>query len=137
MPFKYARPEDSPGFVLWQTFLTWQKQINALLRPLGLTHPQFVILATGLWLTQNKLPTTQAQLAKLSKIDPVVISNVVKTLEKKGYIRRTSGGDLRSKQVVLTDLGVELVGKAVGVVEAFDVGFFRDNPVSLSSKSQT
>src|SRR3546814_15453085 len=39
------RPENSPGFLLWQVTNQWQRRLRATLEPLGLTHVQFVLLA--------------------------------------------------------------------------------------------
>jgi len=43
------RPEQSPGFLLWHVTLGWQRDVTASLKPLGLTHVQFVLLATTWW----------------------------------------------------------------------------------------
>ena len=45
-----AGPDESPGFLLWRVTLRWQRVIAAALRPLGLTHVQFVLLASVWWL---------------------------------------------------------------------------------------
>jgi hypothetical protein len=44
--------EESPGFLLWRVSTLWRRAIEAILKPLGLTHPQFVVLATTAWLTR-------------------------------------------------------------------------------------
>lgn len=48
-----TRPQDSPGFLLWRSTLRWQRTIIAALRPLELTHVQFVLLASTWWLTEQ------------------------------------------------------------------------------------
>lgn len=40
-------PATSPGFLLWHVTLRWQRAITAALRPLDLTHVQFVLLASA------------------------------------------------------------------------------------------
>ncbi len=47
--FGFDKPEDSPGFLLWQTTITWQRLIKKALEFSGISHPQFVILAITLW----------------------------------------------------------------------------------------
>ena len=44
--FQVDSAEDSPGFLLWQVSSMWQRQINAGLKQFGLTHAQFVLLAS-------------------------------------------------------------------------------------------
>ena len=46
-------PNDSPGFLLWHVTLRWQRDIATALAPLGLTHVQFVLLATTWWLNSG------------------------------------------------------------------------------------
>src|SRR3954453_8138901 len=41
---------DSPGFLLWRVTQRWQRSIVAALRPLDLTHAQFVLLMSTAWL---------------------------------------------------------------------------------------
>jgi hypothetical protein len=40
-------PDKSPGFLLWQVTLRWQRKVTIALAPLDLTHVQFVLLATA------------------------------------------------------------------------------------------
>ena len=50
--FQFQRPEDSPGYVLWQLTMAWQRLIKQQLDPLDLTHTQFVLLAALAWLSR-------------------------------------------------------------------------------------
>ena len=50
MNFSFKRAEDSPGFLLWQLTNQWQRQQRTALAKIGLTHAQFVVLASVLWL---------------------------------------------------------------------------------------
>ena len=43
---EYEAAEDSPGLLLWQVTNRWQSAQRAALKPLGLTHVQFVLLAS-------------------------------------------------------------------------------------------
>ena len=53
-PRRGSRPardaDDSPGFLLWQVTNKWQAAQRAALKPFGLTHVQFVLLASLTWL---------------------------------------------------------------------------------------
>ena len=52
--FSFDTPEKSPGFLLWQVSITWQRQIKVELDPHGISHAQFVILAVLLWCEETK-----------------------------------------------------------------------------------
>jgi len=54
-PFSVDAPEDSLGFLLWQTTTFWHRLIKKALEPYGISHAQFVIMAILLWWqTQEK-----------------------------------------------------------------------------------
>ncbi len=73
---------DSPGFLLWHATLRWQRAVAAALRPLGLTHVQFVLLAGGWWLSQGDRWPSQRELADHAGTDRMMTSQVVRTLER-------------------------------------------------------
>ena len=82
--FQFDNADDSPGFSLWQVSSMWQRQINAGLKPFDLTHAQFVLLASLMWLANEDKPLTQVDLANHAKMDVMMTSNVLRTLEEKG-----------------------------------------------------
>lgn len=122
-------PGDSPGFLLWRTTLRWQRGITAALRPLELTHVQFVLLAAVWWLsdqvaTPGELPS-QRQVAAHAEADVMMTSQVLRALESRSLLTRTADpGDARVKRLTVTDAGRRLAGEAVAVVEAADADFF-------------
>jgi DNA-binding MarR family transcriptional regulator len=119
-------PGDSPGLLLWRATLTWQRRITAALKPLGLTHVQFVLLASTWWLTRVAGETpSQRRIAEHANTDPMMTSQVIRTLEGKGLLRRTPDpGDSRAKLIDVTPAGARLAARAVKVVEAVDGAFF-------------
>ena len=133
MNFSFKRPEDSPGFLLWQLTNQWQRQQRQALAKLGLTHAQFVVLAGVLWL--SSLPdntVTQKQVSELSKIDKMSMSDLVVTLLQKKMLRRMSHDkDKRAYSLVLTDKGRRIVLKAIPIVEAIDAEFFSKETPNL------
>jgi DNA-binding MarR family transcriptional regulator len=133
MNFSFKRPEDSPGFLLWQLTNQWQRQQRKALAKLGLTHAQFVVLAGVLWL--SSLPdntVTQKQVSELSKIDKMSMSDLVVTLLQKKMLKRMSHDkDKRAYSLVLTDKGRRIVLKAIPVVEGIDVEFFSKETPNL------
>ena len=133
MNFSFKRPEDSPGFLLWQLTNQWQRQQRQALAKLGLTHAQFVVLASMLWL--SSLPdntVTQKQVSELSKIDKMSMSDLVTTLLQKKMLLRTSHHkDKRSYCLDLTNKGRRIVLKAIPVVEGIDAEFFSEETPNL------
>lgn len=118
-------PEESPGFLLWKVTTVWRRLIESALSTLDLTHPQFVLLASSAWLTQDGTQVTQAELARHCKMDLTMTSQVLRTLERKGLIKRqTSEKDERSKFSYPTKNGSLLIGKALPLVESIDKEFF-------------
>src|SRR5579863_8953745 len=90
-------PKQSPGFLLWHISTSWRSSIEAVLKTFGLTHPQFVILATTGWLTRNGEPATQVAIGKMAGLDPNTTSQVITGLEKKDLIKRETSSDGRAK----------------------------------------
>lgn len=122
---QFEGPEQSPGFLLWQVSTQWRRQIESALTPLGVTHPQFVLLASVGWLTCDDRNITQVQLAKHCSMDITMTSQILRALEKKGFIERhKQDGNERSKFPRLTKNGRELVERAIPLVEAVDLQFF-------------
>ena len=123
--FGFERAEDSSGFLLWQVTSLWQREIKKALEKLNLTHSQFVLLASILWLTQQKESVTQILLSAHTKIDPMTTSTVLRTLQSKGLLQRQEHAtDTRAKTVALTEQGQKIVKQAVKAVEKFDADFF-------------
>lgn len=121
----YEGPEKSPGFLLWHLSTAWRTLIEAVLKPLDLTHPQFVILATLGWLTRNGDLVTQIKVGKMAGLDPNTTSQILKGLEKKGLILRKPCLDGRAKNPFLTSLGKKILSKALPFVETTDAEFFK------------
>jgi DNA-binding MarR family transcriptional regulator len=124
-----SRPAVSPGFLLWRTTLRWQREVAAALKPLGLTHVQFVLLASVWWLSEQArtaadLPS-QTQVATYAETDVMMTSSVLRTLESRGLVTRaTDPADARVKRLAVTDEGRRRALHAVEVVEAVDAAFF-------------
>ena len=103
---RYDSDRDSPGFMLWRVTNRWQAVIRAALRPFGLTHVQFVLLAALTW-AMGEL--TQIELAHRTRTDPMMTSQVLRALERKGLIeRREHPTDGRARLLHVTPAGAEL-----------------------------
>jgi len=124
--FNVKKAEDSPGFLLWQVTTLWHRAIKKALDEIDLTHPQFVLLASLLWLSKTKESVTQIDLSHHSKIDPMTTSTIIKTLLRKGLVERQEHHtDTRAKRVTLTESGVEIARQAVEIINKVDIDFFK------------
>lgn len=121
----HDQPETSPGFLLWHVSTVWRSSIEAVLLPLSLTHPQFVVLATLGWLTRKGDRVTQAAVGKMAGLDPNTTSQILRGLETKRLIKRITSADVRAKNPLLTTKGSEILIKALPAVERADAQFFK------------
>ncbi len=123
--FSVEKPEDSPGLLLWQTTMTWQRLIKDALAKYDISHPQFVILAILLWFTEQGQAPAQIDIINISKLDKMTVSQSLKKLALKGLANRSEHSeDTRAKAVELTSKGKTLAKKLVHIVEDIDKKFF-------------
>ena len=124
--FIFDNANDSTGFLLWQLTNLWQREIKIVLAKYDLTHSQFVLLASVHWLTLHNENVTQIALSSHTKIDPMTTSTVLRTLQKKGLLKREEHSiDTRAKTVELTKKGIGIIKNAIQTVEEFDASFFK------------
>lgn len=125
LPFGFEQPEDSPGFLLWQTTVIWQRLIKKMLEPYDISHAQFVIMAILLWFKEHHYDTTQVLIVNWSKLDKMTVSKSLKKLVTQGLVHRIEHEtDTRAKSVTLTAKGKALICKLVPLVEQMDESFF-------------
>ena len=125
---RFEDADESAGLLLWQVTNRWQAAQRAVLKPFGLTHVQFVLLASLAWLSSDDPsapPVSQRVLADHAATDPMMTSQVVRALEVKGWLaREPHPGDGRAFALRISDDGVALVRRAVAAVEQCDDDFF-------------
>jgi MarR family transcriptional regulator, organic hydroperoxide resistance regulator len=134
MNFSFERPEKSPGFLLWQLTNQWQRQQRQALSKVGVTHPQFVVLAGLFWLNSLSDNTvTQQQVSEFTQIDKMSLSDLIMTLLRKKMLNRSPHQyDKRAYSLRLTKKGGrQIVLKALPVVEGIDALFFSQKNASL------
>ncbi len=120
----FASTDESTGLLLWQVTNRWQAAQRAALRPFGLTHVQFVLLASLTWLAAGG-PVTQRQLADHAATDPMMTSQVLRALERRGMVERLPHpSDRRARALAVTGAGQALANRAIVAVEACDAAFF-------------
>jgi DNA-binding MarR family transcriptional regulator len=86
-----------------------------LLEPLGLTHPQYLVML-ALWGSE---PLSVTELGRLLDLDLGTLSRLLKRLEVAGLVRRERNRhDERSLAVVLTEEGRDLRVQALAIPPA-------------------
>jgi DNA-binding MarR family transcriptional regulator len=120
----FENAEESAGLGLWRVTNAWQAAQRLALEPFRLTHVQFVLLASLTWL-QDDDPVTQKRLAEHAGTDPMMTSQVLRTLEQKGLVERhPHPTDGRAKLLIVTAEGAALANRAIVAVETCDTAFF-------------
>ena len=83
-----------------------------VLEPLGLTHPQYLVML-ALW---ERAPRSLGELASTLAMEPATLSPIVKRLEAQGRVRRARRpSDERMLDIELTDEGRALREEALRV----------------------
>jgi DNA-binding MarR family transcriptional regulator len=123
----YNRLQDSPIFFMKQVTQKWEKSAADILVDFDVTTTQIEILGALGMLMKDGKPVTQRDLSESIRRDKNTVSEVLKTLEKKGYITRSeSESDKRAKSLILTEKGLMLVEKAMAKVLLKEERFFSD-----------
>jgi DNA-binding MarR family transcriptional regulator len=82
------------------------------LEPLGLTHPQYLVLL-ALW---ERSPLRLREIADRLYLEPATVSPLVGRLEAAGLVTRSrNAGDERAVDIALTEDGVALRRRALAV----------------------
>lgn len=125
LPFGFDKPEDSAGFLLWQTTTIWQRKIKKAIEKYNISHPQFVIMANLMWFDAHGYEINQIKIAQQTKLDKMTVSKSLKKLVNMGLVNRIENeNDTRAKNVSLTRAGKELLKVLVPIVEGVDAEFF-------------
>lgn len=119
------RLEDSPGGYLLMVAQKWERAVDHVLDGFDTTCTQVELLSCLEKLMRGGNPVTQSDIAGFLGKDKNTVSEVMRSLEKKGYITRTvSESDMRAKRIRLTDKGYDLLGKSVREMVRMDERFF-------------
>jgi DNA-binding MarR family transcriptional regulator len=130
----FSDPENNGGFVMWQVSMLWQRKLKSELDKLDITHAQFLLLAALDYLSGQKNIVSQQDLAKHIRIDKMMTSKILRTMQKKGLLtRKKNKVDTRSKTLVLSEEGNETLAKAFKAVDKVDTDFLL--PLGLNSLS--
>lgn len=104
--------EEHICFALYSTSHAMLRAYSPLLKPLGLTYPQYIVL-TALWEADD---LTNKALSDKVMLDPGTLTPLLKRMEKQGLVTRTRGTkDERKVFVSLTDSGQALKAQAPNI----------------------
>lgn len=118
-------PESSTGLLFIRVYNKWHSTITQELKKLGITHPQFVVLTSLNFLSQSNDNVSQVNISKMADMDVMSVSQIIKGLEKKDFIKRIPNpNDSRANAVTLLPKGQEIVEIALPIVENIDDNFF-------------
>jgi MarR family transcriptional regulator, organic hydroperoxide resistance regulator len=105
------------GSLVWRLSMQWRAAVDRAVALLGLTHAQYVVLASLYSLSLTGARPSQRELADYTGLEPVYVSRLARALEAGGMIDRTDDpGDPRAVELTLTAHGIDVVLPAIAVV---------------------
>lgn len=106
------------GYLVWRLSIKWRVAVDRTLAPLGLTHAQYVFLASLFGLLSDEVKPSQRELADHTGLEPLYVSKLARTLETDGLIERVRDPhDTRTLRLSLTDQGRNAVAPAIATVQ--------------------
>jgi DNA-binding MarR family transcriptional regulator len=96
------------GYALLHAAQTWRTEASRVLKPHGLTVPQFlVVMALFRQARHEEAPLTQTEIAARLGMDANTTSQVVRGLERHGILQRSAHpDDARARALALTTRGL-------------------------------
>ena|ERR1700759_1923210 len=125
---RYRAAEDILGVLLRRVSGLWRRRLNEELVTIDLTEMQFVVLMAIAWNTQDTPNITQAQLSQQARIHKALLSQIMKTLVRKGLVASSNSKDSRTRALRLTAAGSAKVRKALKILERTEDAFWADIP---------
>lgn len=120
-----SAPAAGRGALLEHVVSEWQRVLRVTLLPLELTQAQFRLLVAATWLSARQRNVRQSDIAAQASADPVMTSEVLRTLELRGLVIRTAHPtDRRAKSVTVTEAGGRLADRAARLVDVIEMQFF-------------
>lgn len=113
-----VQTEDAPlGYLLYRVGAALRPEVSAVLRPLGLTLPEFVCLR----MLSMSPGLSSAELSRNASVTPQAMNTVLRKLEDIGAVTRpASVSSGRALPATLTGPGRALLKRAEGVVRVAD-----------------
>jgi DNA-binding MarR family transcriptional regulator len=117
------------GFALWRDAMRWQRNLDASLIALRLTHTQYLVLRAAESATDEaRDAVNQRTIAERAGLDEVTTSRLVRVLSDRDLLDRgPTFGDRRAWRVIVTTKGKQLLKRAAPAVEAASKRFFAEH----------
>ena len=116
-PRRPPRRPPSVGYLVWHLSIKWRVAVDRALRPLGITHAHYSLMASLYALSRPGTGPSQRELAEFAGLEVMYVSKLVRGVERSGWIQRSDHpDDPRAFQLELTDDGVELIQRSAEVV---------------------
>ncbi|MCX4985217.1 MarR family winged helix-turn-helix transcriptional regulator [Streptomyces sp. NBC_00572] len=106
------------GFLVWRLSMKWRVAVDRAVAPMGLTHAQYVVMASLYGMSRSGLRPSQRALADRTGLEPLYVSKLARALEASGLVARTRDpDDPRAMQLSLTEQGRDVTRRAIKVVQ--------------------
>ena len=106
----------------------YQREVDRALAGLDLTNLQFMTLILAAWLGKSGDVVMQTKLARFGDIQPMQVSLMLKTLERKRLVTRPrSKVDVRAKRIEVTAAGLATLRIALPLVIDVQQRLFGDD----------
>ena len=128
------------GYALLHAAQTWRTEATAVLKPHGLTVPQFlVVMALYRQARHGWDPLTQAEVAARLGMDANTASQIVRGLERRNILNRGSHPtDARARALALTDAGLDTARAASADARRLNDTYFSVvSPTQLADLGRT
>ncbi|CAL9674551.1 MarR family winged helix-turn-helix transcriptional regulator [Streptomyces sp. enrichment culture] len=107
----------TPGYLVWRLANKWRVAVDRAVAPLGLTHAQYVLVASLHGLQRGGERPSQRRLADHTGLEALYVSKLARALDSAGLIERTRDPrDPRAVQLALTEEGQTVTRQAIVVV---------------------
>lgn len=130
-------PTDDTGYLLWRLSNIWRKKVNESIAEHKITHVQYLLLASIHQLEMDGKLTSQKQIANHAKVDIMMTSKVLRSLERKKLItRKRYHLDGRVFICKINERGIEKINQVSPIIKKLDIAFFdsvTQNKFSLQS----
>ncbi|MFE0418292.1 MarR family winged helix-turn-helix transcriptional regulator [Streptomyces tendae] len=108
----------TPGYLVWRLANKWRVAVDRAVAPLGLTHAQYVLVASLHGMQRGGERPSQRRLADHTGLEALYVSKLARALDSAGLIERTRDPrDPRAVQLALTEEGQTVTRQAIVVVQ--------------------
>ncbi|GAA1400166.1 MarR family transcriptional regulator [Kitasatospora putterlickiae] len=113
-----AAERATAGSLVWRLSMKWRVAVDRAVAPLGLTHAQYVLMASLYGLSRSGEQPSQRRLADRAGLEPLYVSKLARTLEAAGLLARTRDPhDPRAMRLALTEQGLDVTRRAIVVIQ--------------------